>query len=121
MSDIDNLIDLAVAGGIDRAYKFGSVPSKPTLPYAVIASARMAPELRTLDGRGNDPRRFSVQMFGKTAHSLEDLADLTLATFDAAHLTEFDGEPQCRVEVTTPPYRDPDDNGVLNVTHTYRY
>lgn len=121
MSDIDNLVALAVAGGIDRAYRFGSVPPAPTYPYAVLASARMAPDTRTLDGRGNDPRRFSVQMFGKTAHSIEALADLALATFDAAHLTGFAGAPQCRVEVTTPPYRDPDDNGVLNVTHTYRY
>lgn len=121
MSDIDFLIDRAHDGGIDRVYKVGAVPPKPGYPYAVIASARMAPDTRTLDGSGNRPVRFSAQMFGRSADSLEDLADLMLATFDATHLDEFDGEPQCRVEVTTPPYRDSDDSGVLNITHTYTF
>ena len=120
MSDLDNLVTRAQAATM-RAYKLGSVPVKPEYPYAVLALSRLAPDVRTLDGSGNTAHRFTVQIFGRTSDALEDIADKMLAAFDAASLTEFDGDPQCRAEVTTPPYRDPDDRGVLAVTQTYRF
>lgn len=120
MSDLEILVDHAKSGGVLRVYKTGGVPVKPEYPYAVIGASRMAPDVRTLDGSGNDPRRFVAQMFGRDHESVADLADLMLAAFDAAFL-DLPGEPQCRVEVTTTPYRDPDDRGVLNVTQTYSY
>lgn len=119
MSDIQTILDHAEDAGIDRAYKAGSVPSKPQCPYVVLAVSRLASDLRTLDGSGTTPRRLSAQMFGKTHESVSDLADLMLAAFDAEFVAGFEG--QCRVEVTTPPYRDADDSGVLNITHTYRF
>lgn len=121
MSDLDLLVAQAELAGIARVYKVGDVPKKPTYPYAVLAAYRMTPNVRTLDGSGNDPRRFSAQIFGRTSDALEDLADLMFAAFDGVTLTEFDDDPLCQNEVTTPPYRDPDDDEVLNVTHTYRY
>lgn len=117
MSDLDTLMARLTGSGVTRAYKVGAVPPLPTYPYAVVASSRLAPDARRLDGGGTAPVRFTVQMFGKTADSVADLAVKSLAAFD----TYFIGERQIRAEVTTPPYRDPDDNGVLNVTHTYRY
>lgn len=120
MSEIATLVEMAQDGGIVRVYAAGSVPSSPKYPYAVIASARMAPDVRRLDGGGNNPRRFTGQVFAQTAEGAEALADLLLETFDCTFMP-FDEEPQCRVEVTTPPYRDPDDDGVLNITQTFRY
>lgn len=119
MSDIDTILEHAEGAGVKRAYKAGAVPPKPSHPYVVLALSRLAPDTRTLDGSGNVPRRLSAQMFGKTHESVSDLADLVLSAFDAEFVDGF--EAQFRVEVTTPPYRDADDNGVLNVTQTYRF
>lgn len=120
MSDIEALVTHAETSGVDRVYPVGGVPSTPTYPYAVLASSRLAPDVRRLDGGGTNPKRFTAQLFGKSAASVEDLADLMLAAFDAAWIPDL-SDSQCRVEVTTPPYRDPDDRGVLNITHTYRF
>ncbi len=120
MSDIEALVAHAESAGIDRVYATGSVPKSPGYPYVVLASSRIVPDVRRLDGGGTTPKRFTAQIFGKNAESIEDLADLMLAAFDAAFIPDLD-DSQCRAEVTTPPYRDPDDRGVLNVTHTYRF
>lgn len=114
------LVDHATSAGVLRVYKVGAVPSKPDYPYAVLGYSRMAPDVRTLDGSGNEPKRFTAQIFGRESDLLADLADLMLAAFDAAFL-DLPGQPQCRNEVNTTPYRDPDDRGVLNVTQTYSY
>jgi hypothetical protein len=120
VSDIETLVAHAQSAGIDRVYAVGSVPGRPDYPYAVVSASRLPPDVRRLDGGGTTPKRFTAQIFGKNAESVEDLADLMLAAFDAAFIPDLD-DSQCRAEVTTPPYRDPDDRGVLNVTHTYRY
>lgn len=120
MSELDVFMTRAATAKI-RAYKVGNVPTSPAYPYAVLSLTRVAPDVRRLDGGGNNPRRLVAQMFDRTADGIEDIANKMLLAFDAVHLPEVAGEPQCRVEVTTPPYRDPDDNGVLNATHTYRY
>lgn len=120
MNDVETLVEHAQASGIDRVYAVGSVPTSPGYPYAVVSASRLAPDVRRLDGGGTTPKRFTAQMFGRTAASVENLADLMLTAFDAVFIPDLD-DSQCRAEVTTPPYRDPDDRGVLNVTHTYRY
>ena len=61
-----------------------------------------------------------MQHFSRTHDGLTDVADATFATFDGKTLP-IDGEPVCWQEVTSGVYRDPDDQGVLTVTHTYRY
>ena len=120
MSDLATIVSHATTGGIKRVYKAGSVPESPQYPYAVISASAMPPDVRTLDGSGNNPRRFIVQVFGRDHDSVDHLAALVLAAFDAKFLN-LTGAPQCRVEVTSPAYRDPDDDGVLNITHTYVY
>lgn len=120
MSDLDDLQAALVTGGIARVYKLGEVPHKPTYPYAVLSSAPNAPQVRTLDGSGDPVGRFIAQHFGRTADSVQTLADITFATFDGKALP-LTGEPVAAQEIATPPFRDADDQGVLSITHTYRY
>lgn len=113
MSTTSELV--ALRGG--RTYELGAVPASPTYPYAVIGYAPNAPVTRTSDGSGDQVRRFTVQHFGRTAASVEAIADLTFATFDGQPI---DGD-LCTQEIATLIDRDSDDSGVLSTTHTYRY
>lgn len=106
---------VALRGG--RTYAVGAVPASPTYPYAVVGYAPAAPTVRTLNGAGDPLRRFTVQHFGRTAASVEAEAAATFALFEGV---EVDGGV-CWQETATPVYRDPDDKGVLSVTHTYRF
>lgn len=121
MTDLDLLVSRANAAGVLRAYKFGAVPTSPSYPYAVLSLAPGAPQVRTLDGTGKRIGRFTVQMFSRTAEMLLELDSDVFAAFDAVELSEFDGDPVCWQEIATPPYRDPDTAGVLDITHTYRF
>lgn len=118
MTTLGDLVGLLTAEGVERVYKFGAVPTSPPYPYAVLASSRMAADTRRLDGLGTEPVRFTVQIFGRTADVVAGIADEALSAFDGTFTND---DRQIRAEVTTPPYRDPDNNGVLNVTHTYRF
>ena len=120
MSDLDLLVSQLSAAKV-RVYKFGSVPVLPSYPYAVISPAPGAPTVRTLAGQGDPLGRFTVQVFGETADSLLATADKTYRAFERQELTGFDGAPVAWQEIATPPYRDPDTTGVLNITHTYRF
>lgn len=120
MSTTDDLSAVLSAAGVDRVYEVGAVPAKPAHPYAVLSNAPSAPEVRRLSGSGDPAGRFTVQHFGKTADSIEAIAALTFAAFDGKPLP-LDGTPVARQEIATTPYRDPDDQGVLSVLHTYRY
>lgn len=120
MSDLDTIVAALVTGGVTRAYKFGAVPASPAYPYAVVSAAPGAPQVRTLDGSGDPMGRFVVQHFSRTHDGATDLADLTFATFDG-HALPLDDAPVCWQEVTSGVYRDPDDQGVLTITHTYRF
>ena len=119
MSTTDDLVALREAAG-GRVYSVGSVPPKPALkyPYVVIGYAPGQPATRDLGGSGEPEPRFTVQHFGKTEDGLEDIASLTFTTFDNAEI--YPGRT-CWQELATPVFRDADDHGVLNLTHTYRY
>lgn len=120
MSDLDLLMAQLEAAKV-RAFKFGDVPNTPAYPYAVLSPAPGAPAVRTLAGQGNPSGRFTVQLFGETAESVLDYAEKTYRAFERQELTGFDGAPVAWQEIATPPYRDPDTTGVLNITHTYRF
>lgn len=121
MTTLDTLRDALVAGGVARAYKVDDVPDLPAYPYAVVSNAPGAPQVRRLSGSGDQTGRFTVQHFGKTAESVDALAAKTFATFEGKELASLPGKPVAWQEIATTPYRDPDDQGVLNVLHTYRF
>lgn len=116
MSVTDELVTQRQAAG-GRVYAIGSVPASPGYPYTVIGYAPNAPVVRTADGAGDRVRRFTAQHFGRTDDSVEDVADATFAAFDGKRV---DGD-LCVQEVATTITRDPDDQGVLTITHTYRF
>lgn len=122
MSDLDTLKAVLETAGVKRVYKANEVPAKTPgmYPYAVISSAPGAPQVRSLDGSGDRIGRFVVQHFAQTHDMLTLIADLSFAAFDGKTLP-LDGEPVCWQEIASPAYRDPDDNGVLTITHTYRF
>ena len=97
-----------------RVYKLGSVPSSPPYPYAVVGLGTPDKIARTGDGTAADLARFTVQFFGRTLDAVLDIA--TKADLDG---TFIDGR-LCVRELTTSPYRDPDDSGVLAILHTYQ-
>ncbi|CAA9242617.1 MAG: hypothetical protein AVDCRST_MAG83-1721 [uncultured Arthrobacter sp.] len=121
MSDLDALISRLTTAGVVRVYKFGSVPASPSYPYAVVSPAYGAPTVRTLDGSGKPIGRFTVQFFGRLIDGLVDAAAKAFVAFDGVELSELDGDPVAWQELSTPPYRDPDTAGVLDITHTYRF
>lgn len=121
MSDLDALIARLSAAGVARVYKFGSVPASPSYPYAVVSPALGAPVVRTLDGSGDPMGRFTVQHFGRGIDLLVENADKAFDAFDGVELSDLPGDPVAWQELSTPPYRDPDTTGVLNVTQTYRF
>lgn len=117
MSVTAGLVALRKVGGFTRVYPIGAVPASPTYPYVVIGYSPNAPEVRTIDGSGDQLQRFTVQHFGRSADSVEAMSDTTFATFDGVQVL---GET-CSQEIATPIFRDPDDGGVLSTTHTYRF
>lgn len=119
MSDLDALV-AALGGEAARVYKRGAVPPKPTFPYRVLTLSPDAPRVRTLDGSGDLEGRFNVQHFGRTADSVGEIADHTFATFDGNPLP-LPGEPVAVLDMAPGVFRDPDDRGVLDLLHTYRY
>jgi hypothetical protein len=116
MSTTDDLVAQRVTAG-GRVYAAGSVPASPGYPYTVVGYAPNAPVTRTLNAAGDPVRRFTVQHFGRTANAVEDAAAKTFAAFDGK---SFGGDV-CTQELATPLTRDPDDQGVLSTTHTYRF
>lgn len=116
MSVVGDLVTMA-GGSAARVYKIGSVPANPSYPYRVIGYSPNAPVVRTVNGAGEQVRRFTVQHFGRSADSVEAVADATFATFDGQRI----GDDVCTQELASTITRDPDDEGVLSTTHTYRY
>jgi hypothetical protein len=116
MSTTSDLVTQA-GGSAARVYAIGSVPSSPSYPYRVVGYSPNAPVTRTQNAEGEPLRRFTVQHFGRSADSVEAAATATFATFDGQRV---DGDV-CTQEIATPITRDPDDQGVLSTTHTYRF
>lgn len=121
MSDVDLHVTHLVASGVVRAYKLGDVPASPPYPYAVLTLNTGTARARGLDMKAGKTYRLSVQMFGREHDSVTDLAGIADEAFDGTPLDYIDGYPVSVRELSTDPYRDPDDLGVLNVLHTYRY
>lgn len=120
MSDLDVIKAALEAAGVARVYKINEVDTT-VYPYAVLSPAYGAPEVRTLDGSGDMVGRFAIQFFGRTDDSLQALTGPAFATFDGREISGLDGQPVAWLEINAGPYRDPDTQGVLNVTQTYRF
>lgn len=115
MPTLDDLVSAEQGAGVNRVYKVGEVPAGPPYPYAVVSLTAPDKVSRTLDGAGTDIHRGAVQFFGRDIDGVLDLAmkgDLDGTFLDGRLVTR---------DVATMPFRDPDDNGVLAVTLTYRF
>lgn len=121
MSVADALVARRQSGGFARVYKVGHVPASPAYPYVVIGYAPSTPVHRGLLGNATPLQRFTVQHFDRSADGLEAVCADTFALFDGVILSALPGSPLCEQEMATPPNRDPDDNGVLGITHIYRF
>lgn len=120
-TDLDRHVTRLTSAGVVRAYKLGSVPTSPGYPYAVLSMDTGTPNARSLDMNAGKVYRLTVQCFGREDDSIRDLATKADAAFDGVALTDITDSPVSTREIGTLPYRDPDDQGVLNVLHTYRY
>lgn len=115
MTTIAELVTAVTNAGVTRAYKLGAVPASPAYPYAVVGFSAPDKIARSANGQATELNRFTVQFFGRTLDAVLDLgtnADLDGDFINGALITR---------ELTTPPYRDPDDSGVLTILHTYRF
>jgi hypothetical protein len=106
----------AVAGrGVHRVYKINDVPPSPVYPYAVVSVGVPDKVSRTLNGSASDLNRGVTQFFDRDIDGVLDLA--AIGDLDGTYLN---GRLLTR-EVSSPPFRDPDDQGVLAVTTTYQF
>lgn len=120
MSVVDDLVTIAVAAGITRAYPVGAVPTGPSYPYAVIGADTGTPGLRRVGGGSTRKvRRITVQLFAKTDDNVLALAALADAAFEDK-VINLPGKTFSMREMQTPILRDPDTTGVLNILHTYK-
>lgn len=109
-----DLLTAVGAGGVDRVYKINEVPTSPTYPYAVVGLGSPDKVARTAEGTAADLNRCTAQFFG---HDIDGVLDIAgKGDLDG----KFIGGRLCTRELTTSPFRDPDDNGVLAVLHTYQ-
>jgi hypothetical protein len=121
MSDLGLLVTRLTNAGVHRVYELNKVPSSPGYPYAVLGLDSGTPNGRTADSKAGKVHLFTVQLFGRDEDGLLDLAEMADTAFDGVAITELDDDPVAIRELSTSPYRDPDDSGVLNILHTYRY
>lgn len=115
MTTLAELVAAVAGTGVTRAYKLGAVPVSPAYPYAVVGLSAPDKIARSANGQATDLNRFTIQFFGRTLDAVLDLAQM--ADLDGTFL----GPALVTRELTTSPYRDPDDSGVLTITHTYRF
>jgi len=114
-----SLVTARKSGGFARVYEHNAVPEMPEYPYVVVGYSPQAPEVRGLISGGTLVRWFTVQHFARTVDALEDVTSATAALFEGQPITGL--SDMCDLLVASQPYRDPDDNGVLTITHTYRF
>jgi hypothetical protein len=112
---LDDYKAAVVGRGVQRVYKLNEVPASPVYPYAVVSMGAPDKVSRTLNGAAADLHRGVTQYFGRDIDGVLDLA--TLGDLDGTFLN---GRLVTR-EVSSPPFRDPDDQGVLAVTLTYQF
>lgn len=115
MTTLADLTALVTSRDVPRTYKLGSVPAGPVYPYAVVGLGTPEKIARGADGQAANLNQFTVQFFGRTLDAVLDVA--TKADLDGVFI---DGR-LCERILSTNPYRDPDDSGVLAVLHTYQF
>lgn len=118
MTLLDDVVTAVKAGDtVPRVYKLGEVPAPgPTgYPYAVVGLGAPDKISRTLDGQAGDTYRATLQVFGRDIDGVLDF--VALGDLDGRFVN---GRLMIR-EVSSAPFRDPDDDGVLAVTLTYRF
>ena len=118
MGALDDL--LAHVSHIPRVYKLGKVPASPVYPYAVASLSSPSDLGRMLCGDTWTDQRLVVQMFGRDVDGVTALAAKFDAEFKDRVLSDLPGEPFSWRELAVGPNRDPDDGGVIGITHTYR-
>ena len=120
MTTVPEAVATATAS-VTRLYALGSVPPKPTYPYGVQSSSLGRGDAYTLDAvEGLRWGRIVVQTFGKTQDSAVALAEQARGELVGSTLavTGYATTP-IRAELDPQIGRDPDDNGVVDVTATY--
>lgn len=120
-TDLDRHVTRLTTAGVDRAYKLGSVPDSAVYPYAVLSLDAGRPNARSLTMEAGKVYELAVQCFGRTEDAVLALAQLTDDAFDGEALTDITGSPVATRDLGTRPFRDPDDQGVLNILHVYHY
>jgi hypothetical protein len=115
MALLDDLVAAVQAGGVTRVYKLNEVPAGAPYPYAVVGLGSPDKIARTGDGAAGDLDRATAQFFGRDVDGVLDIA--SKGDLDGARLS---GRLVSR-EVSSLPYRDPDDSGVINITHVFRF
>lgn len=114
MTQLDDLVAAVQSGGVTRVYKLNEVPSSPAYPYAVVGLGSPDKIARTGNGIAGDLGRATCQFFGRDIDGVLDIA--TKGDLDGRRI----GDRLVTRDVTSAPYRDPDDSGVINITHGYR-
>jgi hypothetical protein len=114
MALLDDLVAAVQAGGVSRVYKINEVPPGAGYPYAVVGLSSPDKIARTGDGAAGDLDRASAQFFGRDIDGVLDIANK--GDLDGARIS---GRVVSR-DLSSGLYRDPDDSGVLAITHAYR-
>ena len=115
MALLDDVEAAVAARGVLRVYKINEVPAAVSYPYCVVGVGTPSKIARGADGQAADLDRCTVQTFGHDADGVRAVA--VLGDLDG----QFINGRLVTLELSTDPYRDPDDGGVLNVLRTYRF
>lgn len=119
MALLDDLVTAVQAGGVTRVYKLNDVRNADgtpiKYPYAVVGLGSPNKDSRTLNGQAADLDQATVQFFGRDIDGVLDIA--SAGDLDGTYI---DGRLVTR-DLATRPDRDPDDLGVMQILHAYRF
>lgn len=115
-----DIVTLVQSAGVARVYEENKVPVTPSYPYAVLGSSYGAPGAQTTDGHRHVTRWVTVRIFGKTAASLDAVAEDVDAALNGRSLP-LPGSPVAEFLQANQTSRDADDSGVLGTVLIYRY
>lgn len=112
-----------VTAGVARTYALNAVPASPTYPYGSFSAALGQGDVYLLDSsEGIRHGRIVHQSFGRTAASALDKAEdfRTAVVGVSLAITGYSTTP-VRAELDPAVTRDPDTQGVVDVTTTYTF
>jgi hypothetical protein len=112
---LDDYLAAVVGRGVRRVYKLNDVPASPVYPYAVVSMGAPDKVNRTKNGQAGDLNLASTQFFDRDIDGVLDLA--TLGDLDGTYLN---GRLVTRA-VSSQPFRDPDDQGVVAITLAHQF